>query len=208
MRRRACLSDAPTPSTGRHARQSRSRFRAWPWSRATGYRYLVGPPPGLTGSPQPLWGGAAKLVGARFTPKGGCDSIYLAYDPITAFIEVSALVLLPGGPVPVRSAPWVIVSVDGMLNNLLDLTDASTLAVLGTTAQEITGTWVTAANPPTQLLGQLAYDSGRIVGIKYLSAKHPGGLNLVVFPGRISIAAGNFLEVYDPHGNLAQRIGP
>ncbi len=179
-----------------------------PWSRAIGYRYLLGPPPGLTGPPQPLWGGAAKLVGARFTPQGGFDSIYLAHDPITAFIEVSALVLLPGGPVPARTAPWVVVSVDGILNNLLDLADAATLATLGTTSQEITGTWAATPHPPTHLLGQLAYDSGRIAGIKYASAKHPGGLNLVVFPDRIPLAAGSFLQVYDPHGHLAQRIGP
>jgi len=179
-----------------------------PWSRAIGYRYLLGPPPGLTGPPQPLWGGAAKLAGARFTPQGGFDSIYLAHDPITAFIEVSALVLLPGGPVPVRTAPWVVVTVDGILNNLLDLTDAATLAALGTTSQEVTGTWAATPHPPTQRLGRLAYASGRIAGIKYASGKHPGGLNLVVFPDRIPVADGNFLEVYDPHGHLAQRIGP
>jgi RES domain-containing protein len=179
-----------------------------PWSRAIGYRFLLGPPPGLTGPPQPLWGGAAKLAGARFTPKGGFDPIYLAHDPITAFIEVSALVQLPGGPVPVRSVPWVIVSVDGLLNNLLDLNDPPTLAALGTTSQEITGTWAATPHPPTQLLGRLAYHSRRIAAIKYASAKHPGGLNFVVFPDRISVSAGNYLEVYDPHGNLAQRIGP
>jgi RES domain-containing protein len=98
--------------------------------------------------------------------------------------------------------------VDGVLNNLLDLTEPAILAALGTTEQEMTGTWVTAANPPTQVLAQAAYDSGRIGGIKYASAKHPGGLNLVVFPDKISASAGNYLEVYDPHGNLAQRIGP
>jgi hypothetical protein len=43
--------------------------------------------------------------------------------------------------------------------------------------------------------------------LTYGSAKHAGGLNLVVFPDRIAISAGNYLEVYDPHGNLAQRIG-
>ena len=96
--------------------------------------------------------------------------------------------------------------------DLLDLTDAATLTALGTTAQEVTGTWATTPHPPTQLLGQLAYDLAsiagiNIAGIKYASAKHPGGLNLVVFPDRLSIADGNFLEVYDPHGNLAQRIG-
>lgn len=177
-----------------------------PWSRAIGYRHLLGPPPGQTGPPQPLWGGAAQTAGARFTPIGSFDSIYLAHDPITAFIEVSALILLPGGPVPVRSAPWVVISVDGILNNLLDLTDATTLAALGTTAQEMTGTWAATPHPSTQLLGRLAYDTGRIAGIKYASAKHPGGLNVVVFPDRIAIAAGNYLEVYDPHGHLAQRL--
>ena len=177
-----------------------------PWSRAIGYRHLLGPPPGQTGSPQPLWGGAAKIAGARFTPPGRFDSIYLAHDPITAFIEVSALILLPGGPVPVRSAPWVVISVDGIVNNLLDLTDAATLTALGTTVQEMTGTWVALPHPPSQILGQLAHDSGRIVGIKYASAKHPGGVNLVVFPGRLSVATGNFLEVYDPRGELAQRL--
>lgn len=177
-----------------------------PWSRAIGYRHLLGPPPGQTGPPQPLWGGAAKIAGARFTPAGGFDSIYLAHDPITAFIEVSALILLPGGPVPVRSAPWVVISVDGIVNNLLDLADPATLAALGTTAQEMTGTWAATPHPPTQLVGQLAYDSGRIAGIKYASAKHPGGINVAVFPDRLAIAAGNYLEVYDPHGHLAQRL--
>jgi len=177
-----------------------------PWSRAVGYQYLLRPPPGLTGPPQPLWGGAAKLAGARFTPKGGFDSIYLAQDPITAFIEVSALVMLPGGPAPVRSAPWVIVSVDGRLSHLLDLTDPAMLTALGTTEQEMTGTWVKTPRPPTQRLARIAYDTGRIVGIKYRSAKHPAGVNLVVFPDRISVTAGNYLEVFDPHGKLSQRI--
>jgi RES domain-containing protein len=177
-----------------------------PWSRAIGYRHLLGPPPGQTGPPQPLWGGAAKTVGARFTPAGAFDSIYLAHDPITAFIEVSALILLPGGPVPVRSVPWVVISVDGILNHLLDLTDPSTLTALSTTAQEVSGTWANLPQPPTQLLGQLAYGSGRIAGIKYASAKHPGGINIVAFPDRLTVASGNHLEVYDPHDHLAQRI--
>ena len=45
-----------------------------PWSRAIGYRHLLGPPPGQTGPPRPLWGGAAKTVGARFTPIASFDS--------------------------------------------------------------------------------------------------------------------------------------
>ncbi len=178
-----------------------------PWSRVVGYRHLLSPPPGMIGPPRPLWGGAARIIGARFTPKGSFDSIYLAGDPITALIEVSALVLLPGGPLLARTPPWVIVSVNGILNSLLDLTAPSTLAALATSEQEMTGTWVKAHNPPTQLLAQAAYDSGRIAGIKYRSAKSIDGLNLVVFSDKISVSAGSFLEVYDPHGALAQRVG-
>jgi len=33
-------------------------------------------------------------------------------------------------------------------------------------------------------------------------------LNLAVFPDRIPVADGSFLQVYDPHGNLTQRLGP
>ncbi len=70
----------------------------------------------------------------------------------------------------------------------------------------MTGNWVKATHPPTQLLAQLAYDSGRIAGIKYASAKNKHGVNLVVFPDRLSLASGNFLEVFDPYGHLNQRI--
>ena len=180
-----------------------------PWSRAIGYQYLLSPPPGHTGGPQPLWGGASTIGGARFTPIGSFDSLYLANDPVTAFLEVSALVLLPGGPVPTRTAPWVVISVEGIILSVLDLTDPATVTTLNTSQQEITGPWVTSPRPPTQILGQAAFDSGRVTGIKYASAKHPGGINLVVFSDRLRIAAGSFLEVYDPHGNLTQRLsGP
>jgi RES domain-containing protein len=206
-RRPAFRSDVSPSSTRRRAQPRQTRFCQRPVVPGGGIPLSAWPAPGLTGPAQPLWGGAAKRVGARFTPQGGFDSIYLARDPVTAFLEVSALVMLQGGPVPVCTSPWVIVTVDGMLNHLLDLTDATTLGAFGTTTQEMTGAWAAMQHPPTQLLGRLAYESDRIAGIKYASAKHPGGSNLVVFPERISVAAGNFLEVYDPHGNLAQRIG-
>jgi RES domain-containing protein len=172
-----------------------------PWTRSIGFQHLIG------AEPQPLWGGASRINGARFTPRGSFDSIYLANDPITALTEVWALIMLPNAPLPVLSNPLVIISLDGILHNLLDLNDQGTLASLNTTLQEVTGPWATALQPPTQLLGQAAYDSGRITGIKYGSAKNPRGLNLVVFPDRIAISPGIFLEVHDPQGYLKQRIG-
>jgi RES domain-containing protein len=47
--------------------------------------------------PTPLSGIGARLHGARYTPKGVFDTIYLAEDPMTAFIEFhsEALALIP-----------------------------------------------------------------------------------------------------------------
>jgi RES domain-containing protein len=179
-----------------------------PWSRVVAFRHLLGPPPGMSGSPQPLWGGASRINGARFTPQCGFDSIYLASDPMTALAEVQAIIFLPNGPAPVQTTPWTVLSVDGVVSRGLDLTDSATLAILGTNEQEISGAWWLARHPPTQVLGQAAFDSMKIRGIKYRSAKNTGGgVNVVVFPERISDAKTDYLEVYDPHGNLKQRIG-
>jgi RES domain-containing protein len=176
-----------------------------PWSRVVGFRHLIGPP----GSARPLWGGAAELYGGRFTPKGGFDSIYLAWDPVTALSEVQAVVLLPGGPTTLVSAPWGIVSVDGVVSNVLDLSNLATIAALGSSESEVIGPWAGVSNPPTQLLAQEAWLSGLISGIKYRSSKNlPAGLNLVVFPDRLSISPRDYLEVYDPYGHLTQRVPP
>ncbi len=174
-----------------------------PWSRAVEFRHLHVP------APNPLWGGASKIHGARFSPQGGFDSIYLAWDSITALAEVQSLVFLAGGPFQPITPPWVLMSVDGVVSQVLDLTDKKTLATLGTNEQEISGPWEKISFPPTQMLAQVAYDSGDIVGIKYPSAKNRGGgdANLIVFPDRLGRTATDFLEVCDPHGNLAQRIG-
>lgn len=178
-----------------------------PWSRIVGFRHVLLAPGGGKGTVQPLWGGAARIHGARFTPRAGFDSVYLAGDPVTALLEVQALVVISGGLVPLRTAPWALVTVDGIVSGVLDLTNACILKTLGTTEQEMTGAWARGANPPTQELARAAYDSGRISGIKYGSAKHPGGENLVVFPDRLGPTSMDYLEVHDPHGHLAQRIG-
>ena len=176
-----------------------------PWSRAISFRHMLGPPPGEKGPPQPLWGGASKLAGARFTPPASFDSIYLAGDPVTAFVEVSALITLPTGPHPIRSAPWVVISVGGIVSQVLDLTKPEILTALGTNEQEISGPWLRSRQPPTQVLAQVAY-CGPVAAIKYPSAKHPGGTNLVVFPDRLVQNPTDYLETYDPYGQLAQRI--
>lgn len=189
-------------------RQARLVAVHGPWSRAVAFHNLQGPPPGTSGPPQPLWGGASKKVGARFTPPGSFDSLYMAWEPITALLEVQALALNPTGHLVPLTNPWVVLCLEGIVAPVLDLTDTATCQILESNLQEITGSWYLQANPPTQDLGQAAYDSKLIAGIRYPSAKNLGkGNNLVVFPERLHLFQNNFLAVHDPHSLLNQRIG-
>jgi RES domain-containing protein len=177
-----------------------------PWTRVIAFRYMIRPA-GVEAIPQPLWSGGPALNGARFTPKRTFDSLYLASDPVTSLVEVESLVSLSAGFIAVRTQPLVLVSVDGIVSNIVDLTDGRTLDALGTNIQEVTGAWARTPHPPTQSLGRAAYASGRIAGIKYRSAKNPSGQNFVVFPDRLPAVMTDFLEVFDPDGNLSQRMG-
>ncbi len=172
-----------------------------PWWRIVAFRYLLKKPA------KPLYAAGSKIDGARFTPQGSFDSLYLAGDQVTALSEVNSLVQLPGGPLSVPAPPVTLFAVQGIVTRVLDLTDTSTLVALGTNEQEMTGSWVKLVNPPSQVLAQAAYDSGMIAAIQYGSAKHLGKKNIVVFPERLKTAASDYLEVYDPDGNLLQRIG-
>jgi RES domain-containing protein len=185
-----------------------------PWSRAIGFHLLKGPPPGTppTSLPQPLWPGGAPLNGARFTPKGSFGSLYLAEHPVTALQEVVSIFIpsTAADPITLRTSPWVVVTVEGVLTNVVDLTDSSIQKQLGTTIAELTGDWLYAQSvgmiPPTQLLGQAAYEAG-IVGLKYLSVKSVGaGNSLVVFTDNLKSSPANFLEVFDQYSNLPQRL--
>jgi RES domain-containing protein len=183
------------------------------WSRAIGFDLLTGPPPGAPAgsSPQPLWPGGSALSGARFTPKGGFNSLYLADDPVTALHEVVSVFTPPHGPtVTIKTSPWVVAAVDGVLPNVVDLSDATIQKKLGTTTAELTGEWAytqaTSGVARTQTLGQAAFDCG-ILGLRYVSAKNiTGGRAVVVFTDHLSANPPSFLEVVDTHGNLTQRL--
>lgn len=184
-----------------------------PWSRVVGYRLMQGPPPGSSGPPQPLWPGGSALSGARFTTLGGFGSIYLASDPVTGLKEVAALLT---GIEPFRTPPWVVFTVDGYLERVLDLTDPTVQRRIGTSLAELTGDWRYSQEifrkgkgplPPTQLLGRIAHETGGIVAMRYHSAKNvDGGMGLIVFADRLVVGGASFLEVYDPHKSLQQRL--
>lgn len=182
-----------------------------PWSRAIKFEYLL-----LT-DPQPLWAGGSVEYGARFVPKGGFDSVHLASDPFTAFLEVEAAFRTAQGAVVWdTNPPWTLVTVTGIVRSVLDLTSSDLWAPLGTSESELTGNWRNGQDrylrgegplPPTQLLGKVAYETGRVLGIHYPSAKNTGkGANLVVFPDRLPKGEDSYLHVHDPKRALDQRL--
>jgi RES domain-containing protein len=199
-----------------------------PWYRAVNYDYLIGPPPGSPagGAVQPLWPGGASRMGARFTPRAlpgasgsgapGIDCLYLAEEEVTPLMEIAGVLRPPGSVVPLLFEPQVIMTVDGVLTDVLDLTDSATQLALGTSPQELTGLWILqqashlagrAPQPPTQTLGQQAFAARSIVGLRYPSSKNPAGVGLVVFTSRL-VRGRHSLEVFNQTAGRLQQSLP
>lgn len=193
-----------------------------PWARVLALHHLEGPPPGAAAGspPQPLWGGGAAMTGARFTPKGTFSSLYLASNPITALAEVGAVFEVGDQFIYHDHVPYGVFCVQGLLTDVLDLTDPVVQARLGATDQELRGPWRRAQAramksggplPVTQQLGEAAYRSGLFGGIRFPSAKIEGpfadGINLVAFTDRLGMGPirGTF-TLDTPTGRYAQRL--
>lgn len=182
-----------------------------PFSRAVALHNLFPKPaPAPRVKPQPLWGMGSKQFGGRYTPKYSFETIYIAKDMVTALMEAQAVFSIPSGPAfTIISAPWVTVAIQGFLASALDLTVPANVQAIGSSYQELTGAWRSApgqtAEPLTHLLGRVCHTSKRFDGICYPSSKNPpSGVCVAVFPDRLRKPA--YLEVYDPHGNVAQRL--
>jgi|HubBroStandDraft_3_1064219.scaffolds.fasta_scaffold339695_1 RES domain-containing protein len=178
------------------------------YSRFVEFRHLSAGSRASAG-PKPLWSLGSKLYGGRFTPKGSFETVYLAEDPVTAMAEVSGVLYCSQAPMPrTPQPPWVLITVEGILLRVLDLTAPEVQAAVGTNSQELTGAWrqVQAAGrlAPTQILGRVCYLSGRFEAIRYPSSKNIAGVCLGVFTDQLRSPA--MIRVLDPHGRLAQRL--
>jgi RES domain-containing protein len=177
--------------------------------------YLNDPPPGAPpGSPpQPLWPGGASERGARYTPTGGANSLYLAPDPVTALAEVRAVSppdLRANGP----HDPLTVMAVEVDLPSILDLCSPAIRKALGITRAELVAPWLRGqarhrkgqgALPPTQALGAAAAGMGSILGLQYPSARRRAAQNLVVFTDHLASLGGTLVTV-DTSGRLLQRL--
>jgi RES domain-containing protein len=171
-------------------------------------------------TPTPLSGVGAKLRGARFTPKdptAGFDTIYLAEDPHTAFIEFQheSLALMHDMDdehgVRLTTIATIVPHALFVPAGILDVTRREVRQHLGTDLNELAAPWRAFARPglpPTQILGQEAFNSGLFLGIRYPSARNLDGVCLAVFEDLLRAKGGpDFLDLDDSaNGGPVQRI--
>lgn len=98
------------------------------------------------------------------------------------------------------------------VQRVLDLTDPDVRRRLGVTEAEVKAEWKPVMEeylagrgplPLTQQIGFAAHLTGRVRGILFPSARHPGGQCLCVFPDRLSAADKDVVRV---SGTYRQRL--
>jgi hypothetical protein len=110
------------------------------YSRLVELRHLSSASPRQAPGRRVLWGLGSKLYGGRFTPKGSFEAIYLSEDPVTAMAEVNRIFDSARTPIRVTAQPpQVLITVEGVLHRVLDLTVSGIQGTLGTNLQELVG---------------------------------------------------------------------
>jgi len=179
--------------------------------RAIDYEALHGLHSPTPYPPNPLYCEGAPAKGARYTPKGGMPSLYLAEDYGTAYEEANQAYLLvqainpravPGSP------PTVILSARVELASVLDIADPAVQQALGTGLAELVSPWRLfqqgGGMAPTQILGQAAHQGRYAQALRYPSAVVSGRCCFVLFCDLLT--APSFVEIYDPQANLLRRL--
>jgi RES domain-containing protein len=144
---------------------------------------------------RPLSGLGAPRGGARFTPRAGPSSLYVAEDVETSNREGLQVTL--GTPVkPPAGVTRTVYTVKVQLSDVVDLREPAVHALLGTSAAELTLAWRYRKDgkmPATQRLGSVAANIG-VEGIIFQSTKAAGAC-LVIFTDNLT--ATSWLEVSD-----------
>jgi hypothetical protein len=109
----------------------------------------------------------------RFTRRGGPQTIYFGEDEDVGSAETKRASLL-GSFAKTSADPTVVFWAEALLPDaVLDLTDAAVVAALGSTDAEIYDPEWRDKHPisPSELIGQMAFSSGRFSAIKYWSVR-------------------------------------
>ena len=130
-------------------------------------------------------------------------TLYFAADPLTALLEVEAVVATRNPPRThdIQSQLYTVWPISVALNNVIDFGDPNHRSAVATSAQELTGDWRArhplAGSPPmvrsreseapTQQLGAALENYTDVEGFLTPSARAPTISNLVIFPHRVHI---------------------
>lgn len=151
--------------------------------------------------------------GQRYTPKGGPPAIYAAEDIITALAEyhrVDRIVLTTEPTYHLAANPTVPLTIQVKLERVLNVSDPSIQAALGTTVAELTGPWrkqmIRGLFCPTHVLATAVYQHGAIEALRYPSARGAEFSNLIIWEERLHLPSN--IEVKDSTGTLSARIPP
>jgi RES domain-containing protein len=149
--------------------------------RVTGPKYLA---------PKDIIAGiGAMKAGGRWSPVGGFRAVYAATTPETTTSEALARNRYFGIP-DYDALPNVMVALDVSVERLLDLTAPATRRGLGVSLTVLLRTdWRKEQDAGrealTQSIGRAAYEA-RFQGLLVPSTAVPGGVNVVVFPERLT----------------------
>ncbi len=155
---------------------------------------------------QPLYDLGPRQSGQRYTPIGGARALYVAEHFSTSYIETtgmfSSVAAIAQQPAPAEVTLQLRVALD----SILDITIAANQAILSTNDIELKRSWewqmAMGLPVPTQILGEVAFSSGKFQALRFPSAKVNGESNLVIWTERV--VAPSFVECTDP--NYPQRI--
>lgn len=130
------------------------------------------------------------LADNRYTRKDRFPALYTSHEPYLSILEVTQSPSFQGAFPGAAAVAHITFSVRANMGDVLDLTVEEIRQIIGTNLQELTGDWkrmnLDGLDAPTQILGQAAFDSGRISAIRYPSKIAPDKANLVIFKERIA----------------------
>ena len=104
--------------------------------------------------------------------------------------------------------PLITYAIKVKLKRVLDLTDQSVIKALGTTFDELDGSWkeqIKNKKPvPTHILARTAYRTNRFEGVKFKSHEQSGVANLLIWTDNIK--SPSYIEVVDDTKTIWARL--
>lgn len=155
---------------------------------------------------QPLYDLGPRASGQRYTPIGGARALYVAEHHTTSYVEATGMFSSIAALAQQHAQAQAHYQIRIRLEGILDLTAIPNQKLLDTNVIDLTRSWewpmAMGLPVPTQILGELAFNSGKFQAIRFPSSRITDAVNLVIFTERV--VAPSFVECTDP--NYPQRI--